>query len=172
MIPAVFTQSKQRHFYGVRLRTIIADMLVWWCLLAAVQDLIWRSPKCREQVTRKWKLQWWSDSKNSQQNFTRQGYMLSFNGGTFLLRDMVTMLRSRDVIYRRPASIWCVNLVHVSVIIPVQKKSALLFDSLSYIYIYIYVCMYVCLYVCMKWLSDISILTFSSLIFHCGRQIH
>ena len=48
--------------------------------------------------TSKWKQQWWSDSKNSQQNFPRQRYMLSFKGESLLLREMATMLRSRDVI--------------------------------------------------------------------------
>ena len=50
-------------------------------------------------VTRKWKLLWWSDSNNRQQNFKRQGYMLPFESGIFLLREIVTMLRSRDVIH-------------------------------------------------------------------------
>ena len=43
-------------------------------------------------------------SKDSQQNFTRQGYMLSFEGGTLLAIEMVTMLRTRDVIHRELAS--------------------------------------------------------------------
>ena len=43
-------------------------------------------------------------SVNTQQNFTWLGYMLSFEGGTLLLREILTMLRSRDVIYRRSAS--------------------------------------------------------------------
>ena len=41
--------------------------------------------------------------KNSQQNFTRKRYMLSFKSGTLLLGEMLTMLRSRDVIHRGPA---------------------------------------------------------------------
>ena len=41
-----------------------------------------------------------STRKNSQQNFMRQGYMLSFEGGTWLLRETVTMLRNRDVIHK------------------------------------------------------------------------
>ena len=47
--------------------------------------------------------QWWSGSKNSQQTFTRQEYMLSFEDRTLLLRETVTMLRNRDVIHRGPA---------------------------------------------------------------------
>ena len=50
--------------------------------------------------------QWWRGSKNSQQNFMRQRYMLSFKDGTLLLREIVTMLGSKDVIYRAPASFW------------------------------------------------------------------
>ena len=38
---------------------------------------------------------------------------------------IVTMLRSRDVIHREPASFW---YIPVSVIIIVRKKKALLFD--------------------------------------------
>ena len=55
-------------------------------------------------VTRKWQLQWWSGSKDSQQNFTRQGYELSFEGGMLPLRETVTLLRSKDVILRELAS--------------------------------------------------------------------
>ena len=43
-------------------------------------------------VTRKWKLQRRSGPKNSHQNVTRQEYMLSFEGGTLLLIETVTML--------------------------------------------------------------------------------
>ena len=58
--------------------------------------------------------------------------MLSFKGEILLLKEMVTILRSRDVIHRRPAS-FC-SMIHdfVSVIIPVQKKKALLFGSPLY----------------------------------------
>ena len=69
-----------------------------------------------------------STTKNTQQNFMNQWYMLSFEGGTLLLREMVTMLKSRDVIHRGPTSFWCMIHVPVSVIIPVLKKKALLFD--------------------------------------------
>ena len=47
-----------------------------------------------------------STGKNSHQNFTRQRYMLSFKGGTSLLRETVTILRSRAVIHRGHASFW------------------------------------------------------------------
>ena len=60
----------------------------------------------------------------------RQEYMLLFEGGTFLLRE--TMLRSRDVIHTGSASFWSMIHVLVSVIIPVLKKKALLFDSPLY----------------------------------------
>ena len=90
-------------------------------------------------VMRKWKLPWWNCSKNSQQNFMRQGYMLSFEGGRFLLKEMMTMLRSRDVIHSGPASFWCMIHVPVLLIIPVQKKNTSLFDLPSFIYIYIYI---------------------------------
>ena len=83
-------------------------------------------------VTKKWKLQWRSGSKNSQQNFTRQGYMLSLEGGTLLLSETVTMLRSKDVIQIGPASFWCMIHVPVLITIPVLKKMALIFDSPSY----------------------------------------
>ena len=83
-------------------------------------------------VMRQWKLQWWSGSKNSPQNFTRPGYMLPFEGGTRLLREMVTMLRRRDVIHSGPASFWCMIHVPVSVIILVLNKKALLLDLPSY----------------------------------------
>ena len=42
------------------------------------------------------------------------------------------MLKSRDVIHRGLASFLCMIHVTVSVIIPVLKKKALLFDSPSY----------------------------------------
>ena len=80
----------------------------------------------------KWKLQWWSVSKNSKQNFTRQGYMLLFKSGTLLLREMVTMLRSRDVIHRGSVSFWCMIYIPVLIIIPLLKKKALLFNSPLY----------------------------------------
>ena len=41
------------------------------------------------------------------------------------------LLKSMDVIHRGPASFWSMIHVSVSVIIPVQKKKALLFDSPS-----------------------------------------
>ena len=80
----------------------------------------------------KWKLQWWRGPKNSQQSYARQGYMFSFENGTLLLRQMMTMLRNRDVILRGPALFWCMIYVPVSIIIPVLKKKALHFDSSSY----------------------------------------
>ena len=54
-------------------------------------------------------------------------------------REMVTMLRSRDGIFRGPASFCCMTHVLVSVIIPVLKKKALHVNSLSHIYVYIYI---------------------------------
>ena len=71
------------------------------------------------RVTRKWKLLWWSGSKK---NFMKQGYMLSFEPETLLLRETMTMLKSRDVIYREPVSFWCMIHVLMLIIIPVQKK--------------------------------------------------
>ena len=82
-------------------------------------------------VTTKWKLQWWSGSKNSRQNFTRQGYMFLFEGGTLLLREKVTMLKSSDMIRREPPSFSYMIHVPLSVIVPVLKKKMLLFDSLK-----------------------------------------
>ena len=63
-----------------------------------------------KNATRKWKLQW-SGSNNSQHNFTRQGYILSFEGGTLLLRETMTVLRSRDMIHWRPGFFWFV--IHI-----------------------------------------------------------
>ena len=57
--------------------------------------------------------------------------MRSFEDGTSLLRETMTILRSRDVIHWGPASFWCMKHVPVSVIIPVLKKKALLFYSPS-----------------------------------------
>ena len=61
--------------------------------------------------------------------------MLSFEGGTLLLRETVTMLRSRDVIHRGLVSFRCMIHVLVSLIIPELKKRAKLFDSPSYKFI-------------------------------------
>ena len=58
--------------------------------------------------------------------------MLSFEGGKLLLRETVTMLRSRDVIQRDPATFWRMIHIPMSVIISVLKKKALLFDSHLY----------------------------------------
>ena len=59
--------------------------------------------------------------------------MFSFEGGT-LSKKTGIMLRSRDVIHRRPASFWFTIHVPVSAIIPVVKKKALFFFCLpSYI---------------------------------------
>ena len=44
-----------------------------------------------------------------------------------LLREMVTMLRSRDMIHWGPASFWFIILVPMSVITPALKKKALFF---------------------------------------------
>ena len=68
---------------------------------------------------------------NSHPYFTRQECMLSFECETLRLKKMVTMLRSRDVIHREPASFGCMIHVPVSVIIPLLKKNVLLFDSHS-----------------------------------------
>ena len=50
-------------------------------------------------------------------------------GGSLLLIETVTVLRSWDVIHRRPASFWCMIHAPVSVIIPVLKKNASPFYS-------------------------------------------
>ena len=67
--------------------------------------------------------------------------MVSFEGGTLLLREMVTMLRSRDMIHRRPTSFWYMILVPLSVIIPVLKKKTTFWLTL------VCVCMCVCVYI-------------------------
>ena len=67
-----------------------------------------------------------------EQNFTRQGYMLSFESETLLLRETVTMLRSRDGIHWGTASFWYKINILTSVIINVLKKKAFVFDSSSY----------------------------------------
>ena len=71
--------------------------------------------------------------------------MLSFEGGTLLLRETGTVLRSRDVSHRGPVWFWCIIHVPVLVVIPVLKKRELLFDTPSYLnlYIYIYIYMYI-----------------------------
>ena len=51
-----------------------------------------------------------------------------------LFRETETMLRIKDVIHIGQVSFWCMIDDPVSVIIPVLKKKALLFDSPSYIY--------------------------------------
>ena len=71
-------------------------------------------------VTRKGKLQEWSGLKNSQQYFTRQGYLFSFEGGTLLLRETGTMWRNKNAIHR--ASFWCMIHVPMSIIILVLKN--------------------------------------------------
>ena len=55
--------------------------------------------------------------------------MLSFEGGTSLLRETVTTFWSRDVIHGGAALFWCMIHVPVSGIIPVLKENALPFDS-------------------------------------------
>ena len=62
-----------------------------------------------------------------------QGYMLSFEDGILLLRETVIMLRSRNVIHRRPASFSCRIHVSASVIIPVLKKSITFWLNLVFI---------------------------------------
>ena len=42
--------------------------------------------------------------KEQSTEYYGQGYMLSFEGGTLLLRETVTMWKSRDVIHRGPDS--------------------------------------------------------------------
>ena len=101
-------------------------------------------------VMRKWKLLWWSGSKNSQQHFSRLEYMLLFEGGKLLLRETVTMLRSRDVIHRGPAWFSCIIHVPASVIILVLKKKALIFDLSSYIFILIDVSVFLFINVCIN----------------------
>ena len=52
----------------------------------------------------------------------RHGYKLSFECGTLLQRETMTMLRSMNAIHRRSASFWCMIHVPVWIIIPVLKK--------------------------------------------------
>ena len=56
-----------------------------------------RNKNCNDEVTQ----------KTVNRNLTRQGYMLSFEGGK-LLRETVTMLRSKDVIHWEPVSFSCI----------------------------------------------------------------
>ena len=167
---------------------------------------------------------WWNGSKNSKQNFMRQGYMLKYGDyvekccgprkGSLMktqtrildnrlyytrkielhrkckksptLRITPTLIcslaakslvlitvrrvhygdmgkapttRSRDVIQSGPASFWRIVHVPVLVIIPLQKKKSLLFNSSSCIYIYMCVCVcvfiqssiyYISIYTCYK----------------------
>ena len=73
--------------------------------------------------------------------------MCTFEGGTLLLRETVTMLRSRGVILRGTKFFRYMVHVPVLVIIPVLKKKFLT-SLLVYIYIYIYMCVCVCVCVC------------------------
>ena len=75
-----------------------------------------------------------STRKNNQQNFTRQGFMLSFEGRILLLRETMTMFGSRDAIHRGPASFLCMIHVPVLVIIPVVRKryNFLTFTGISF----------------------------------------
>ena len=61
-------------------------------------------------------------------------YIHSFEGKTLLLRESVTMLKSKDVIHSESASFWCIIHVRVSLIILVLKKKALFF-LLTVVYI-------------------------------------
>ena len=71
--------------------------------------------------------------KKRSREFARQGYMLSFEVGTLILKSTVTMLKSRDVIHHRGlVSFWCTIHVLLSVIIPILKKKVLRFDPPSY----------------------------------------
>ena len=88
-------------------------------------------------VMRKWKLQRWSGSKNSQLGFSRLGYMLSFECEILQLGEMVTMLRRKNVIHRGLASFWC--MMHVLLSILVLKKNSTFWLTHVYIYIYIYI---------------------------------
>ena len=54
-----------------------------------------------------------------------------FKGGALPWKETVNLLRSRGVIHRALVSFWYMIHFHASVIIPVLKKKALLFDSLS-----------------------------------------
>ena len=63
----------------------------------------------------------WLKKKNSQQNFTRQGYMLTFESRTLLLWAIVTLLRNRDVIHRGSASFG--YMIHVPVLIIIPASS-------------------------------------------------
>ena len=61
-------------------------------------------------------LQWWSGAKHIQVNFTKQGYMVSFKRGIWLLREIGTMLGIRDGIHRKLAS--CLINIPASIIFP------------------------------------------------------
>ena len=65
-------------------------------------------------------------SKNSQQNFTRLGYMISLEGWTLILRETVTIFR-KEMIHRRPFTFWCMIPITASVIIPILKIKCLTF---------------------------------------------
>ena len=51
-------------------------------------------------------------------------------GDILLLRETLTILRSKDIIHRWSASFWEMIHVYVSVIIPLLKKKALTINSL------------------------------------------
>ena len=94
----------------------------------------------------------WQGSENCSDEIAQRtvnGYMPLFEGRTLLLREMVTMMRSRDVIHKGPASIWCMIHISVSVIIPIGITFWLiLIYTYIYIYIYIYLHVYIYIYVC------------------------
>ena len=92
------------------------------CMKECLRDKHYASDEKVKTAVMKW-------LKNSQQNFTRQKYMLLFEGGTLLLRETVTILRNSDVIHKGPASFWYMIHDPMSIIIPVLKKKELLFDT-------------------------------------------
>ena len=115
-----FSKNCVAHHYGVVVMTLHVDVsALCVCMVSHSCDYTTRVPSLlpyERGLKRQALCQWWesencSGSKNSQQNFTKQGYMLSFKGGTLLLREMVTMLRSRNVIHRGPVSFWC--MIHI-----------------------------------------------------------
>ena len=78
-----------------------------------------------------------SGSKNNQQKFTRQGYLLSFEGGTLLLRETVTMLSSRNVIHRGPALFWYMIQIPVGYYSCTKEKG--ITHARIYMHVYIYI---------------------------------
>ena len=95
---------------------------------------------CDREFTRQTLFQWWGSENCSDEVVQRT--VNSILWGRYICfhskREMVTMLRSRDVNLRRPASFWITIHVPMLVIISVLKKKALFLDSPSYLWITCY----------------------------------